>query len=73
MRQGYDELMYSAWACSDFSALAGDIWVNEDSTAPRCVSNVTVQCVGMPRRSFLTPICICTYLVPGTYPSFVDL
>lgn len=73
MRQGYDELMYSAFACSDFSVLAGDIWVNEDSTAPRCVSNVTVQCVGMPRRSFLTPICICTYLVPGTYLSFVDL
>lgn len=72
-RQGYDELMHTAWACSDFSVLADDIWVNEDSAAPRCVSNVTVQCVGMPRRSLLTSICICTYLVllsvplPGTW------
>lgn len=72
-RQGYDELRYSAWVCSHFSVLAGDIWVNEDSTAPRCVSNVTLQCVGRPGRSFLTSICICTYLVllsvpvPGTW------
>lgn len=53
--------------------LAGDIWVNEDSAAPRCVPNVTMQCVGRPRRRFLTSICICTYLVllsvpvPGTW------
>lgn len=38
-------------------------WVNEDSVAPICVANGTMQCVGMPRRNSLTRICICTYLV----------
>lgn len=71
--QSRDELMYSAWACSDFSVLAGDVWVNEDSAAPRYVFNVTVQYMGMPRRSFLISIYICTKLLPGTYPSFINL
>lgn len=62
MRQGCGEQMQSAWACSDFSVLAGNIWVNEDRAAHTRVANITVQCVGVPRRSLLTPICICTYL-----------
>lgn len=36
MRQECDEQVYSAWACSDFSVLTGNMWVNEDSVAHMC-------------------------------------